>query len=69
MTPISIRVRELREGRGWTQAQLCERAGITVVTLSRIENGRTKGIDFETLEKLAKALEVHPAALIEKKGK
>ena len=69
MTPISIRVRELRHGRGWTQKQLCERAGLTVAALSRIENGLTKGIDFDTLERLATALEVHPAALIEKKGK
>ena len=67
MTPISIRVRELREGRGWTQVELCQRAKITAATLSRIENGHTKGIDFDTLEALATALEVHPAALIEKK--
>jgi DNA-binding Xre family transcriptional regulator len=36
-------------------------------TLSAIETGQTKGIDFETLEKLATALEVHPAALIERR--
>ena len=67
MTPVRVRVKELREGRGWTQVYLCDRANITVATLSRIENGHTKGIDFETLDALATALEVHPAALIEKR--
>ena len=65
MTPIAIRVRELREQRGWSQADLCRESGIRQATLSAIENERTKGIDFETLQKLAKALGVHPAALIE----
>ena len=69
MTPISIRVRELREQRGWTQAHLSQLAGVTEAALSRIENGQTTGIDFQTLEKLAKALDVHPAVLIVKKGK
>ena len=67
MTPVSVRVKELREGRGWTQTELAERAGITRVTLSRIENGHTKGIDFDTLDKLAKALDCHPATLIERR--
>ena len=69
MTPITIRLRELREGRGWTQHELSKRTGIRRATLSAIENGQTKSIDFDILEKLAKALQVHPAALIEKKGK
>ncbi len=65
MTPISIRVRELREQRGWSQAELCRRSGVRQATLSAIENEQTKGVDFETLEKLAEALEVHAAVLIE----
>ena len=67
MTPVSIRVKELREGRGWTQVELAERAGITRAQLSRIENHQTKGIDFQTLDSLARALEVHPAVLIERR--
>ena len=67
MASVRLRVKELREGRGWTQSELSGRSGITVVTVSRIENGHTKGIDFETLDALATALQVHPAALIEKR--
>jgi len=66
MSPIAIRIRELREQRGWTQAHLSQIAGVTEAALSRIENAQTTGIDFETLEKLADALDVHPAVLIER---
>ncbi len=69
MTPISIRVRELREQRGWSQAELCRRSGVRQATLSAIENEQTQGVDFETLERLANALDVHAAVLIEQKGK
>ena len=67
LTPIIIRIRELREGRDWSQSELARRSGVPSPTISRIEAGKTAGISFETLENLAKALEVHPAALIEKK--
>jgi transcriptional regulator with XRE-family HTH domain len=69
MSPVGLRVRELREGRGWTQAELARRAGIRRATVNRIENSRIKSIDLEVLEKLATALEVHPAALIERTEK
>ena len=69
MTPIAIKLRELREQRGWTQRELCERSQVGRITVSRIENGHTKGIDFDTLEKLAKAFGIHPAVLIEQKEK
>lgn len=69
VTPITLRVRALREAKGWSQVQLAERAVIRRATLSAIENGQTKGVDFETLEKLARALEVDPGYLIVKRGK
>ncbi len=62
--PITIRVRELREQRGWSQAEVARRAGVRQATLSAIERGETKGVDFETLERLALAFEAHPAVLI-----
>ena len=67
MTPIYIRLRETREARGWTQQQLADKAGVTRATVSRIEGGKVASLDLEVFDKLAKALEVHPAALIEKK--
>jgi transcriptional regulator with XRE-family HTH domain len=67
--PIVLRVREIREAKGWSQAELADRAGIRRATLSAIESGQTKGVDFATLERLAKALEVDPGYLIVKRGR
>lgn len=61
---IKIRVRDLRRARGLTQVQLAERCGMPQSTISRIESGTTSGVDFETLDKIAAALEVHPSDLI-----
>jgi transcriptional regulator with XRE-family HTH domain len=64
MTPITLRLRELREAQKLTQTQLAERSGVNQGTISKIEGGQTGGIDFETLEKLADALGVNAALLI-----
>ena len=69
MTPLSLRIREVREIKGWTQTELARRAGIRRATVNRIENARVKAIDLEVLEKLAKALGCDPGYLIVKKRK
>jgi transcriptional regulator with XRE-family HTH domain len=65
MSPIRLSVREWREKRDLTQARLAEIAGVRVATLSDIENGKAKGVQFKTLEKIAIALGVNAALLIE----
>ncbi len=69
MTPITLRVKELRVAKGWSQAKLADRAEIRRATVSAIEANQTTGIDFDTLERLGKALGCDPAFLIVKKGK
>jgi transcriptional regulator with XRE-family HTH domain len=64
VTPIRLKIEELRRARGWSQAELARRAGLRAATVSAIENGQTRGIDFDTLEKLAQALDVDPAYLV-----
>ena len=64
-----MRVRELREAKGWTQETLAERAGVRRATVNAIEMGRTKGVDFATLEALAKALGVDAGYLIVQRGR
>jgi transcriptional regulator with XRE-family HTH domain len=65
MTPLRLRIRELREKAGWSQAELARRARVGQATVSRIEAGATKGVDLQTLERLARALKVpHPGDLI-----
>lgn len=62
--PLTFRVRELRDLKGWSQAELARRADIRPATLSAIETNQTKGVDFETLEALGAALGCDPALLI-----
>lgn len=69
MTPITLRVRELRQAKGWSLRELARRADVQPMTLSAIENGQTKGVDFLTLEKLARVLEVDPAYFLVKRGR
>lgn len=64
MSPIQIRLRELRTARGLTQVQLAEMCGMPQSTISRIESGSTTGVDFDTLDRVASALGVHPSELI-----
>ena len=64
MSPLVLRVRELREALGLTQAELAERAGVRRATVNRIENARVTAIDLEVLEKLASALRVEPGFIV-----
>lgn len=65
MTPVRLRVRELRVAKGWTQEQLAERSGVNQGTISKIENEKTGGIEFDNLERLAVALGVNAAFLVD----
>lgn len=69
VTPITLRVRELREAKGWSLRELARRADVRPATLSAIENARTTSVDFSLLEKLAKVLEVDPGFLLLKRGR
>lgn len=50
-------VREARAARGWTQVELCARAGITKPTLIAIERYQ-KVPTVEVMRKLAAALDI-----------
>lgn len=64
MSPIKLLVAKLRGAEGWTQAELARRAGVSRATVNRIESATNRRIDYDVLEKLAKALGVAPGALI-----
>ena len=64
MSPLVLRVRDLREALGLTQAELAERAGVRRATVNRIENAKVTAIDLEVLEKLADALGVEPGFIL-----
>lgn len=63
MSPITLRIEELRRRKGWSQAELARRAGVAASVVNRTERGETD-ISLSTLEKIAKALHVRPRSLI-----
>ena len=54
---IGEKLRELRESKDLSQGEIEKRSGVLRVYVSRVENGHTVPA-IETLEKLARALEV-----------
>ena len=61
---MRVKLREVRQQRFVTQAELSERTGLTVANISRIENG-TQRPRITTVRKLAEALGVGPEDLVE----
>ena len=57
------RIREHREAKGWSQAELAVRVDTTQATIQRIESGQRK-LTHDWMRAIAKALEVSPADLI-----
>jgi len=66
MTPLQIRLRELREAAGLTQEELADKVGIYQGTISDHERGKATRIDLSLIERLADALEVEPGELFER---
>lgn len=54
---IASRVKALRKQNGWRLHDLSEKTGISVATLSKLENGKTK-LNFSTVNKLAQGIGV-----------
>jgi XRE family transcriptional regulator, fatty acid utilization regulator len=61
---IGDKLKRYRTRRALTQAQLAERAGVTTATVARIERDEIEP-RMTTLRKLAQALGVDPAELVE----
>lgn len=63
------KLKKLREDRGLTQYELAKIAGISVVTLNKIESSDSAKPFAKTLNKIAQALEVEINELSESEGK
>jgi transcriptional regulator with XRE-family HTH domain len=58
-------IRRLREAQSLTQVQLATKVGVTQSYIAQLESGRRDGPSLAILRKLAKALDVNVAALVE----
>jgi transcriptional regulator with XRE-family HTH domain len=61
---VGKRIRELRKARGLTQEGVAESAGINPKYFGSIERGEVN-LSLSTLDRIAKALHVQPAALLD----
>ena len=69
MTPLRFRLREARKEQDLTQLELAEKAGVRQAAISLLESGKATRVDLAMLERLANALGVEPAQLIQRVGK
>lgn len=60
---LGSRIAEARRVKGWTQAELAERSGLSTNTINRFENGR-RVADALQLIQLGEALSCSPALLL-----
>jgi transcriptional regulator with XRE-family HTH domain len=60
-----VRLRKVRDRRLLSQRELAERAGLSPTTILKLESGRVDEPHPRTIRKLADALEVDPAELVE----
>ena len=56
-------IRMLRGLKGWTQAELARRSGISATNLSLLENEKVE-IGKKRVEQIARAFDVHPAMIM-----
>jgi transcriptional regulator with XRE-family HTH domain len=62
---IQLRPDALKKWRAeMTQAELAKKAGVSRATINRIEQGHAESVTFETVNRLAKALNVDADVLV-----
>lgn len=64
---IADSMRKIRKARGLTQQKLAEKAGVSMIVVTKIEQGSTKAPSMASLVKLADALVVSIDDLIGRK--
>ena len=55
----------LRERKGWSQAELAKRADVTDAYIAQLETGARENPSLDVLKRLARALGVPAAELLE----
>lgn len=64
---VAQNIKKQRKLKGWTQVKLALKSNISVDYLKKIEtkSGCTKQFSLDTIQKIAKALEIKPKELFE----
>jgi putative transcriptional regulator len=62
---ITIRLDRMMADRKMSLNELADKVGLSNVNLSNLKTGKMKGIRFETLNSICKALDCQPGDLLE----
>ncbi|KQT35657.1 Cro/Cl family transcriptional regulator [Chryseobacterium sp. Leaf405] len=65
--PIIINLDVMLAKRKMQSKELAEKLGISTVNISVLKTGKAKGVRFDTLEAICKALECQPGDILEYK--
>ncbi|MBO9595612.1 MAG: helix-turn-helix transcriptional regulator [Niabella sp.] len=63
--PIVINLDVMLAKRKMSLTELSEKVGVTIVNLSILKTGKAKGVRFDTLEAICKALDCKPGDIID----
>lgn len=61
---MKVRLKEIRLSRGLSQNKLARLVDMTLQNVQKIEYGKTKGLQYDALNKLCKALDCQPGDLL-----
>ena len=63
--PIIVNLDEMLARRKMRSKELAERIGITEQNVSLLKSGKVKGVRFDTLENICRALDCQPGDILE----
>ena len=63
--PIIVNLDVMLARRKMRSKELAERIGITEQNVSLLKSGKVKGVRFDTLEKICRALDCQPGDILE----
>lgn len=63
--PIIVNLDVMMAKRKMSLGELSQKVGVTNVNLSILKNGKAKGVRFDTLEAICKALDCKPGDIID----
>ena len=63
--PVIINLDVMLAKRKMSLTELSEKVGVTIVNLSILKTGKAKGVRFDTLEAICRALDCKPGDIID----
>jgi putative transcriptional regulator len=62
--PVEIKLKSVRESKNLSQYELAQAIGMSPQNIQKLEQGRSKGVQFDTLDALCEALDCEISDLL-----